>query len=288
MSESRSKEDALMPYMSRPIGTEKRVRQGRKPTASELSLQINGISKTFGFTQAVKAFSLDVPKGEVHGLLGPNGSGKSTVMKTILGLVHPDRGNLQVLGINPLLNPNAVKGIVGYVPEAPRLYEFLTGVEYLDFVADVHGLGDDVKRQRINEFLQAFDLRGQENELISGYSQGMKQKIAIIAALLHKPRVLILDEVLNGLDPRSARIVKDLVHQLALEGVATLFSTHVLEIAEAICNEVTIMNHGEIIAEGEIPKLREQAGLPGSTLEEIFLKLTGTGDVQAIVEALAR
>ncbi len=221
-------------------------------------------------------------------MLGPNGSGKSTVMKTILGLVRPDRGSVRVLGVDPQQNPNQVKGMVGYVPEAPRLYEFLTGVEYLDFVADVHGLTDDVKRQRVNEFLQAFELQGQENDLISGYSQGMKQKIAIIAALLHKPRILILDEVLNGLDPRSARIVKDLVHQLALEGVATLFSTHVLEIAEAICNEVTIMNHGEIIAEGEVPKLREQAGLPGSTLEEIFLKLTGTGDVQALVEALAK
>jgi ABC-2 type transport system ATP-binding protein len=251
-------------------------------------MQIDDIAKNFGYTQAVKQFTLQVPKGEVHGLLGPNGSGKSTVMKTILGLVRPDRGTVRVLGVDPQENPNKVKEIVGYVPEAPRLYEFLTGVEYLDFVADVHGLSDDVKRQRVNEFLHAFELQGQENDLISGYSQGMKQKIAIIAALLHKPRILILDEVLNGLDPRSARIVKDLVHQLALEGVATLFSTHVLEIAEAICDEVTIMNHGEIIAEGEVPKLREQAGLPGSTLEEIFLKLTGTGDVQALVEALAK
>lgn len=209
-------------------------------------------------------------------------------MKTILGLVRPDRGTVRVLGVDPFENPNGVKSMVGYVPESPRLYEFLTGVEYLDFVADVHGLSDDVKRERVNEFLQALDLGGQENELISGYSQGMKQKIAIIAALLHRPRVLILDEVLNGLDPRAARIVKDLIHKLALEGVATLFSTHVLEIAEAICNEVTIMNHGEIIAMGKVSKLREQAGLPGSTLEEIFLKLTGTGDVQAVVEALAR
>lgn len=209
-------------------------------------------------------------------------------MKTILGLVRPDRGSVRVQGVDPFENPNKVKGMVGYVPESPRLYEFLTGVEYLDFVADVHGLSDDVKRQRVNEFLQALDLGGQENELISGYSQGMKQKIAIIAALLHRPRVLILDEVLNGLDPRAARIVKDLIHKLALEGVATLFSTHVLEIAEAICDEVTIMNHGEIIAEGEVPKLLEQAGLPGSTLEEVFLKLTGTDDVRAIVEALAR
>jgi ABC-2 type transport system ATP-binding protein len=261
---------------------------GNESTTAEFSLQIDDIAKSFGYTQAVRQFTLQVPKGEVHGLLGPNGSGKSTVMKTVLGLVRPDRGSVRVLGVDPQENPNRVKEIVGYVPEAPRLYEFLTGVEYLDFVADVHGLSDDVKKQRVNEFLQAFELQGQENELISGYSQGMKQKIAIIAALLHKPRILILDEVLNGLDPRSARIVKDLVHQLALEGVASLFSTHVLEIAEAICDEVTIMNHGEIIAEGEVPKLREQAGLPGSTLEEIFLKLTGTGDVQALVEALAK
>lgn len=256
--------------------------------AADFSLQVDGAVKTFGYIQAVKNFTFRVPKGDVHGLLGPNGSGKSTVMKMIMGLLKPDRGSVRVFGLDPQQNPNEVKRIVGYVPEAPRLYEFLTGVEYLDFVADVYGLDDATKRQRITEFLQGFELQGQENDLISGYSQGMKQKIAIIAALLHKPRVLILDEILNGLDPRSARIVKDLIHKLSTEGVSTLFSTHVLEIAEVICNDVTILNHGEIIADGEMAKLREQAGLPGSTLEEVFLKLTGTGDVQAIVEALAR
>lgn len=221
-------------------------------------------------------------------MLGPNGSGKSTLMKIIVGILKPDAGSVLVLGADATRNSLAVKKMVGYVPESPRLYEFLTGVEYLDFVADVHGLEAKTKQERITEFLKALDLEGRENELIHGYSQGMKQKLAIIAALLHRPNALILDEPLNGLDPRSARIVKDLIHRLRDDGVPTVFSTHVLEIADAICDRIVILYEGHVLEQGTAKELKAKAGSQGSTLEEVFLKLTGTSDTREIVEALSR
>ena len=232
--------------------------------------------------------SFSVDTGEVLGLLGPNGSGKSTLMKIIVGIMKPDSGNIEVLGKDVVKDPTGVKGLVGFVPESPRLYEFLSGVEYLDFVADVHGLDSAAKRERITDFLKALDLEGKENELIHGYSQGMKQKLAIIAGLLHRPQILVMDEPLNSLDPRTARIVKDLIHKLRDDGVPTVFSTHVLEIADAICDRVVIMDNGKMVEEGGTGELREKAGLPGSTLEEVFLKLTGSSDTREIVEALSR
>jgi len=252
------------------------------------AVEVNHVSKSFGDRRAVATVSFSVQGGEVLGLLGPNGSGKSTLMKTIVGIIKPDTGSIQVLGTDVASDPVAIKGMIGYVPESPRLYEFLSGAEYLDFVADIHGLAKGDRQERIIEFLKALDLEGRENELIHGYSQGMKQKLAIIAALLHHPRVLILDEPLNALDPRSARIVKELLHKFKDNGIPTIFSTHVLEIADAMCDRIIIMEGGRIIAEGTTQELRKKAGTAGSTLEEIFLKLTGTSDTRDIVEALGR
>ena len=252
------------------------------------AVEVNHVSKSFGDRRAVATVSFSVQGGEVLGLLGPNGSGKSTLMKTIVGIIKPDTGSIRVLGTDVASDPVAIKGMIGYVPESPRLYEFLSGAEYLDFVADIHGLAKGDRQERIIEFLKALDLEGRENELIHGYSQGMKQKLAIIAALLHHPRVLILDEPLNALDPRSARIVKELLHKFKDNGIPTIFSTHVLEIADAMCDRIIIMEGGRIIAEGTTQELRKKAGTAGSTLEEIFLKLTGTSDTRDIVEALGR
>ena len=252
------------------------------------AVEVNQVSKSFGSRQAVANVTFSARGGEVLGLLGPNGSGKSTLIKTIVGIIKPDAGSIQVLGTNVAADPVAVKRMIGYVPEAPRLYEFLSGVEYLDFVADIHGLGKVERHERILEFLKALDLEGRENELIHGYSQGMKQKLAIAAALLHHPRVLVLDEPLNALDPRSARIVKDVIHKLRNNGVPTIFSTHVLEIADAICDRIIIVYDGRIIAEGTSQELKTKAGSAGSTLEDVFLKLTGTSDTRDIVEALGR
>ena len=257
-------------------------------TATGPAIDVSHLTKTYGPTVALNDVTLSVGTGEVRGLLGPNGSGKSSLMKTIMGLTKPSYGSIQVLGYDVRTSPMEIKKIVGYVPEAPRLYEFLTATEYLDFIADVRGLPFEQKKERIARFVDALDLEGKQGDMISSYSQGMKQKVAIIGGLIHRPRVLLMDEPLNGLDPKSARLVKELIHGLAKEGVAVVFSTHILEIAEAICDKLTILQGGKILAEGTSKDLRENAGLPGSGLEDVFLKLTGSKGVEDIVEALIR
>jgi ABC-2 type transport system ATP-binding protein len=257
---------------------------------SQLSpaIQTDHLTKSYGNVTGLTDLSINVAKGEVRGLLGENGSGKSTLLKSLIGLIRPTVGFARILGLDVQKAPIEIRRNVGYVPEAPRLYEFLTATEYLDFIADVRGLGYDEKRERITRLIQALDLEGKQGDTISGYSQGMKQKVAIMGAILHRPRVLLLDEPLNGLDPKAARVVKELVHSLAQEGVTTLFSTHILEIAEAMCDRLTILQKGRLLAEGTAGELREKAGLPGSGLEDVFLKLTGIKGVEDIVEALLR
>ncbi len=252
------------------------------------AVKLLGVSKRYGNVTAVEYLDLEVEKGEILGLLGPNGSGKSTTIKMILGLVKPDTGSINVLGINVKDNPIEVKRKIGYVPESPRIYEFLTGLEFLDFTGDVYGMAPEEKKKRIEEFVKALDLEGREGDMISSYSEGMKQKVVIISALMHKPQLLLLDEPLSGLDPKSARIVKDLLRELASQGVTTIMSTHVLEIAQAMCDRIAIMYNGRLLALGTMQELREKAMMPESKLEDIFLKLTGTGDVKPIVEALTR
>jgi len=249
-------------------------------------IRAESVSKSFGAVRAVIGLDLAVGAGEIRGLLGPNGSGKSTTMKVIMGILRPDSGKVSVCDVDVLQRPVDARRMIGYVPETPYLYEYLTAAEYLDFIGVAYGIAPGDRKQRAEELLQALQMEEHVNEIMSGFSQGMKQKIAITAALLHRPKVLVLDESLNGLDPRSARIVKEILHRLAREGVAVLFSTHVLEIAEAMCDHVTIMNEGRILAEGSVQELRSLAGLPGSSLEEVFLKLTGSEDTEKIVEAL--
>ena len=252
------------------------------------AVKLTGVSKRYGDVTAVDYLDLDIGKGEIFGLLGPNGSGKSTTLKMILGLVKPDSGSINVLGINVEDDPVAVKRKVGYVPESPRVYDFLTGLEFLDFTGDIYGMQPEEKKKRIEEFLRALDLEGREGDIISSYSEGMKQKVVIISAVMHKPEFLLLDEPLSGLDPKSARIVKDLLRQLASQGVGTIMSTHVLEIAQAMCDRIAIMYEGRLLALGTIEELRRRAKMPESGLEDVFLKLTGTGDIKPIVEALLK
>jgi len=255
---------------------------------STSTVELKGVVKRYSEILAVDNVDLSIRPGEIFGLLGPNGSGKSTTLKMLLGLVQPDAGSVNVFGIDVQEDAVAVKRQVGYVPESPRLYEFLTGIEYLDFIGDIYGMKTEEKRTRINEYLKALELEGREGDMISSYSQGMKQKVALISALLHRPRLLILDEPLSGLDPRSARIVKDLLHELKAQGVTTLMSTHVLEIAQALCDRIAIMYGGKLLTLGSIEELRQRASMPGSGLEDIFLKLTGTGDIRAVVEELLK
>jgi ABC-2 type transport system ATP-binding protein len=253
------------------------------------ALELDGISKSYGATRALTSVSLTVGQGEVVGLLGPNGAGKSTAMKTVLGIIRPDAGRTLVFGRDVQQDGVAVRREIGYVPETPSLYEFLTGAEYLDFVADMYDLPPATRRERIQPFLDGLELAGHENSLISSYSQGMRQKVALIAGLLHHPRLLILDEPLNGLDPRAARVVKDVLRDRATRDRAgVLFSTHVLEIAQAMCDRLVILDHGAVLATGTVGALRDRAGLAGSGLEEVFLALTGTGDLGEVVAALGR
>ncbi|MGD0329765.1 MAG: ABC transporter ATP-binding protein [Nitrososphaeria archaeon] len=249
-------------------------------------IMLESVKKSFGDKVAVRDLTLSVAPGEIRGLLGPNGSGKSTTMKMVMGIVRPDSGKISLCGVDVLREPIEAKKLVGYVPEFPYLYEYLTASEYLDFVATAYRIDLKSRRERVDELLRALQMNEHINEVMSGFSQGMRQKIAFTAALLHRPRALILDEPLNGLDPRSARIVKDILQRLAGEGVSIIFSTHVLEIAEVVCGKITILNEGSTIAEGTAQELRSKMGMPGSTLEDIFLKLTGSEDTEKIVEAL--
>jgi ABC-2 type transport system ATP-binding protein len=252
------------------------------------AVELKDVSKRFGDIVAVDNLNLSLKKSEIFGLLGPNGSGKSTTLKMLIGLIKPDRGVVRVLGMDVVKYPLEVKKSVGYAPESPRLYEFLTGAEYLDFVGDVYDVPLSEKRSRINDYLKAFQLEGREGDMISSYSEGMKRKIALISAFLHRPKLLILDEPLNGLDPRAARIVKDFLQELKSQGVTTVMSTHVLEIAQALCDRIGIMYNGRLLALGTVDELREAASLPDSGLEDVFLKLTGTSDIKAVVEELLR
>jgi ABC-2 type transport system ATP-binding protein len=251
------------------------------------AIELNNISKSFGSGFALQNVSMSVDSGEIRGFLGPNGSGKSTTMKIIMGIIRPDSGSIQVMGMDMSQKTIEARKIIGYVPETPPLYEYLTIAEYLDFVGTAYGVDPKDRKVRVQDLLEALDLSTHLNELISSFSQGMKQKVALIAAILHRPKVLVLDEPLNGLDPKSARIVKDIISRLAKEGeCAVLLSTHVLEIAESICDRLTIINHGSILMEGPIDQLRSAVGLNKATLEEIFLKLTAGEDCKEIVEAL--
>ena len=252
------------------------------------AVELKEVTKRYNELVAVNNISLTIDTGEIFALLGPNGSGKSTTLKMLMGLLQPTAGAINVLGLDVSKDSVAVKRQVGYVPESPNIYEFLTGIEYLDFIADIYGVTTADKQQRINEYLKALQLEGREGDMINSYSDGMKKKISLISAFLHKPKLLILDEPLNALDPRSARIVKDYLHSLKAQGVTTILSTHVLEIAEAVCDRIGIMYQGNILALGNMTELREKAVLPGSGLEDIFLKLTGTGDLKAVVEELLR
>ena len=252
------------------------------------AVELSGVTKRFNEIVAVNNINLTISQGEVFALLGPNGSGKSTTLKMLLGLVQPTAGEINVLGIPVANDPVRVKSQVGYVPESPDVYEFLTGIEYLDFIGDIYNVTAAEKQQRVTEYLKALQLEGREGDMINSYSDGMKKKISLISAFLHRPKLLILDEPLNALDPRSARIVKDYIQSLKAQGVTTILSTHVLEIAEAVCDRIAIMYNGNILALGNMAELRQEASLPSSGLEDIFLKLTGTGDLKAVVEEILK
>lgn len=223
--------------------------------------------------RALDDLSLSVKPGELYGFLGPNGAGKTTTIKIIVGLLRPDSGSASIADVDVLSDPLEVKRRIGYVADEPLLYENMTGTRFLSFIADAFGVPGD-ERGRIVDLAEEFELRDALDDRISSYSHGMKQKVAIIAALLHDPDVFILDEPIVGLDPQSSFLLKQTMRRQCEKGKTVFFSTHVMEVAERLCDRVGIIRHGKLIAEGPLAELRERAGTSDATLESIFLELT--------------
>ena len=233
------------------------------------------LNKKFGNLHAVKDVTLRVLPGEIFGFLGPNGAGKTTTIRMMVGLMKPTSGRVLLGGKDITREPEEAKSILGFIPDRPYLYEKLTGQEFLEFIADLHGLDSgDPRGKRIGELLELFDLTGWSRELVESYSHGMRQRLLIAAAMIHRPKVLIVDEPLVGLDPKGARLVKRLFHDMAKASVAIFMSTHILEIAEEMCHRIGIINDGRVIALGTLQELRVKSQSSGGRLEDLFLKLT--------------
>jgi len=236
-------------------------------------IKLINLTKLYGKLIAVNGINLEVTRGEVFGFLGPNGAGKTTTIKMMAGLLQPTSGSAFIGGYDVQEEPLKAKFITGFIPDRPFLYEKLTANEFMHFIAKLYDMEDEKKR--ISELLDLFGLNEWANELVENYSHGMKQRLVMASDLLHKPQVLVVDEPMVGLDPRGARLVKDIFKDLASKGVTVFMSTHTLEIVEKMCTRVAIINKGEIIAEGSVEDLGRMARMPDSHLEQIFLRLTG-------------
>ena len=237
-------------------------------------VEVSGVSVRFGSFLALNNLSLQVMPGEVFGLLGPNGAGKTTTIKVLMGLVAASLGNVKVCGFNPLLEPVAVKSRIGYVAENSIVYESLSARDFFEFVASMRKIDSVSANRVVSRLAEVFDLAQYFDSPIATLSMGLKQKVALIAAFIHQPPVLLLDEPLNGLDAKSSRVVKDLMSLHVQRGGAVLFSTHIMEIAEQLCTRIGIIDHGKLVAVGTLDQLRSKTDGIGSSLEEVFLKLT--------------
>jgi len=238
-------------------------------------IECQHLTKSYGRLLAVNGLDLHIPDGEVFGFLGPNGAGKTTTIQMMIGLLRPTSGRVLVNGLDVEQHPIAIKRQIGYVPDEPYLYDRLTPVEFLQLICDLYHVDRAARMRKIPRILDFFGLTDAAGERIGGFSHGMRQKVALAAALIHDPRVLFLDEPTVGLDPRAARTLKDTLVALAQQGATVVLCTHILEIAEHICDRVAIVDHGRLIAHGTLTELRERvtAGSAAS-LEDIFLQLT--------------
>jgi ABC-2 type transport system ATP-binding protein len=256
---------------------------------SATSLRARGLVRRFGATLAVNGVDLEVARGEIFGLLGPNGAGKTTTLRMICGLVKPQEGTVEVDGIDVWREPERAKARLGYLDEEPFLYPSLSGREFLNLTADLYGVPRGPERHReVDRLLKVFELHEKRDELMGGYSHGQRQKIGLASLLIHEPQVLLLDEPTNGMDPRAARQVKDMLEDLARLGRTVILSTHILEIAQALCDRVAIMQGGVVVAEGTMQQLRERTGASQASLEDLFLQLTAGPEARAIVDGLLR
>ena len=249
-------------------------------------IETNALVKRYGDKVAVNNVSFVVNSGEVFGFLGPNGAGKTTTIKMIVGLLQPTSGTVKVAGYDVQTQPLMAKAASGYVPDTPNLYAKLTGRELLRFVGDLYDLDRQQVAQRTEELLRVLDLGEAADNTVDSYSHGMQQKASLAAALMHDPKVLVLDEPTVGLDPKSARLIKDILRQMADRGAAVFLSTHILEIAERMCDRIGIINKGELVAVGTMDELRSLGKAGEVSLEDIFLSLTGGAEEAEIAEIL--
>jgi ABC-2 type transport system ATP-binding protein len=226
--------------------------------------------------------SLEVGAGEIHGFLGPNGAGKTTTIRMIAGLLKPSSGRVTIAGKDLASEPEAAKRALGFIPDRPFLYEKLTAAEFLRFHGGLYGLEGEPVEERARELLSLFELAGWAHELVESFSHGMKQRLVMCSAFLHRPQAVLVDEPMVGLDPRGARLIKDVFRVMSRQGVAILMSTHTLEVAEEMCDRISIIQGGRIIARGTVPELHALAGTEDSQLTPVFLKLTGGSALQEI------
>jgi ABC-2 type transport system ATP-binding protein len=239
----------------------------------ETLIELRELSRDYGGRPAVRGISFDIPAGEVFGLLGPNGAGKSTTMKMLATLLRPSGGAARIAGHDLRTSPNEVRKVIGYVPEGADLYEVLTGGEFLDLVRDLHRVPVDEAARRRSRLAEAFELTSDLGRALGEYSKGMKQKLLLIAALQHDPKVLLLDEPLDGLDVAAQEFLKDLIRQRAAEGGAVVYSSHILEVVEKVCDRIAILTQGQIAALGPPREMVEESG--EESLARLFLKITG-------------
>ncbi len=249
-------------------------------------IRLERLTKTYGKFVAVNAIDLHVPRGELFGFLGPNGAGKTTTLRMIAGILRPTEGRIWLGGDDLIADPMSAKRRLGFIPDRPFVYEKLTGAEFLRFVAGLFGQDGVAVERRIDELLGLFELSVWKDELVEAYSHGMRQKLIISSALIHRPECIVVDEPMVGLDPKGARLLKDIFRAFVERGGTVLMSTHTLEVAQAMCDRIAIIQEGNIVARGTIDELRLQTAAGDASLEELFLKLTGGEAVKELAAIL--
>ena len=233
-------------------------------------LRIENLTKTYGEKRAVDNLSLHIAPGEIYGFIGHNGAGKTTTLKAVVGILQFDKGEVFIKGESVRKNPLACKQKIAYIPDNPDLYEFMTGIKFLNFIADIFGVPEEKRQERIRKYADLFEMTENLAQPIASYSHGMKQKLAIISAWIHEPKLIIMDEPFVGLDPKAAHILKQMMREICDEGGAIFFSTHVLEVAEKLCDKVAIIRNGQLIQSGTMQEVKGD-----DSLEEGFLELEG-------------
>lgn len=233
-------------------------------------LKIDHLTKQYGDKKAVDDLSLHIRPGEIYGFIGHNGAGKTTTLKSVAGILNYDSGTITINGKDVKTEPIECKKITAYIPDNPDLYDYMTGIKYLNFIADIFGVGLDERKEKINKYADIFEIKKDLGQPIAAFSHGMKQKLAIIAAWLHSPKLIIMDEPFVGLDPKAAHILKEMMREVCDEGGAIFFSTHVLEVAEKLCDKVAIIKGGKLIRSGTMEEVKGD-----DSLEDVFLELEG-------------